>query len=178
MEFKERLKPNYIMLNDTHWMEFALEQAKLAQQEDEVPIGAILVKDNKIIARGFNSPISLLDPTAHAEVVCLRNAALKVNNYRLTGTTLYVSLEPCAMCAGALIQARISRLVYAASEPRSGAIKSIFQLLDNPNLNHRIEVSSGILAAQSASLLKAFFKNKRLRNKHLDKNHIPKQITN
>jgi len=146
-------------------MQYALEQAILAQQQDEVPIGAILVQDNKRIASGFNQPISSVDPTAHAEIICLRNAAQELNNYRLPNTTLYVTLEPCAMCAGAIIQARISRVVYAASEPRSGAIKSVFQLLNNPILNHRAEVSSGILEEQSAKLLKQFFKKKRQEKK-------------
>jgi len=152
-------------MNDEHWMQYALEQAILAQQQDEVPIGAILVQDNKRIASGFNQPISSVDPTAHAEIICLRNAAQELNNYRLPNTTLYVTLEPCAMCAGAIIQARISRVVYAASEPRSGAIKSVFQLLNNPILNHRAEVSSGILEEQSAKLLKQFFKKKRQEKK-------------
>jgi len=152
-------------MNDEHWMQYALEQAILAQQQDEVPIGAVLVQDNKRIASGFNQPISSVDPTAHAEIICLRNAAQELNNYRLPNTTLYVTLEPCAMCAGAIIQARISRVVYAASEPRSGAIKSVFQLLNNPILNHRAEVSSGILEEQSAKLLKQFFKKKRQEKK-------------
>jgi len=152
-------------MNDEYWMQYALEQAILAQQQDEVPIGAVLVQDNKRIASGFNQPISSVDPTAHAEIICLRNAAQELNNYRLPNTTLYVTLEPCAMCAGAIIQARISRVVYAASEPRSGAIKSVFQLLNNPILNHRAEVSSGILEEQSAKLLKQFFKKKRQEKK-------------
>lgn len=148
-------------MDDKFWMQFAIEQAKLAEKQDEVPIGAVLVKDNKIIASGFNQPIGHIDPTAHAEIICLRNAALSLNNYRLPNTTLYVSLEPCAMCAGAIIQARITHVVYAASEPRSGAIKSVFQLFDNPALNHSVDVTSGILAEESASLLKQFFKNRR-----------------
>jgi tRNA(adenine34) deaminase len=152
-------------MNDQYWMQSALEQAKLAQEHDEVPIGAILVKDNKLIASGFNQPISNIDPTAHAEIVCLRNAALHLQNYRLPDTTLYVTLEPCAMCAGAIIQARITRVVYAANEPRSGAIKSVFQLFDNATLNHRVEVTPDILADESATLLKHFFKKKRLKKR-------------
>jgi len=148
-------------MDDTYWMSCALEQANLAQQQDEVPIGAVLVKDNKLIASGFNQPISSTDPTAHAEIICLRNAAQQLGNYRLPNTTLYVTLEPCAMCAGAIIQARIARVVYAANEPRSGAIKSVFQLFDNQTLNHRVDVSSGILAEESAQILKQFFKLKR-----------------
>lgn len=148
-------------MNDEYWMHYAIEQAKLAEQQDEVPIGAVLVKDNKLIASGFNQPISSIDPTAHAEVVCLRNAARQLDNYRLPNTTLYVTLEPCAMCAGAIIQARIARVVYAAYEPRSGALKSVFQLFDNPILNHRVDVTSGVLADESAVILKHFFKIKR-----------------
>jgi tRNA(adenine34) deaminase len=147
--------------SDEYWMQYAIEQANLAHEQDEVPIGAVLVKDNKLVASGFNQPISSTDPTAHAEIICLRNAAQELNNYRLPNTTLYVTLEPCAMCAGAIIQARISRVVYAAYEPKSGAIKSVFQLFDNPTLNHRVNVSSGILAEESALILKQFFKNKR-----------------
>jgi tRNA(adenine34) deaminase len=145
-------------------MHYAIEQAKLAEQQDEVPIGAILVKEGKLIASGFNQPISSIDPTAHAEVVCLREAARQLENYRLPNTTLYVTLEPCAMCAGAIIQARIARVVYAANEPRSGALKSVFQLFDNPTLNHRVDVTSGILADESAAILKHFFKIKREKN--------------
>ncbi len=151
--------------SDEYWMQYALEQAQLAQDKDEVPIGAILVKDNKIIAQGHNQPISDSDPTAHAEIVCLRNAAKKLHNYRLPDTTLYVSLEPCAMCAGAMIQARVARVVYGAPEPRSGAIDSVFRLFDQTKLNHRILSTAGILEEQSANLLKAFFKNKRLKAK-------------
>ncbi|MFK5893366.1 MAG: tRNA adenosine(34) deaminase TadA [Pseudomonadota bacterium] len=149
------------LYNDEYWMLRAIEQAKLAEQHNEVPIGAVLVKDNKLIASGFNQPISSIDPTAHAEVVCLRNAAQQLDNYRLPDTTLYVTLEPCAMCAGAIIQARIARVVYAACEPRSGALKSVFQLFDNPALNHRAEVTSGILAEESSTMLKQFFKIRR-----------------
>jgi len=148
-------------MSDEYWMKQALLQAQQAEKQGEVPIGAVLVKDNQLLAASFNQPISLHDPSAHAEILCLRQAALQQKNYRLPQTTLYVSLEPCAMCAGALIQARVSRLVYAASEPRSGAVSSVFNLLQNPTLNHRIEVSNGLMAEESACLLQNFFKARR-----------------
>jgi len=148
-------------MDDHYWMQQALLQAKKALEVDEVPIGAILVQDNQFIAGSYNQPISTHDPSAHAEICCLRQAGQKLNNYRFPGTTMYVTLEPCAMCAGALIQARISRLVFAAYEPRSGAVESVFQILNNTKLNHRIEVFSGALQEQSAQMLQDFFRQKR-----------------
>lgn len=149
--------------DDDYWMGLALEQAHLAAEHDEVPIGAILVSDidGQILSTSYNQPISLIDPTAHAEILCIRQAAQKLNNYRLINTTLYVTLEPCAMCAGALVQARIKRLVYAAHEPRSGAINSVFNLFDSKVLNHTPEITNNVRADESAKLLKAFFKKKR-----------------
>ena len=147
-------------------MGLALQEAEKAFLKGEVPVGAVVVHQEQPIGWGHNQVECLQDPTAHAEMLALKAASMALASRRLLGCTLYVTLEPCAMCAGALIQARISRLVYAASEPRSGAIKSIFQLLDNPILNHRVEVTSGILAEQSANLLKAFFRTKRLRQKN------------
>lgn len=149
------------MADDQYWMQRALAQARAAEVAGEVPVGAVLVKDGELIAEGFNQPISKNDPSAHAEMVVLRAAAEKLENYRLPGTTLYVSLEPCAMCAGALLQARVERVVYAAKEPRTGAAGSVMDLLQHPDLNHRCVVEQGIAAEESAALLKAFFKRRR-----------------
>lgn len=154
------IKPNE-EVDDHYWMQQALMQAKKAVEVDEVPIGAVLVKDNELIAASYNQPIINHDPSAHAEISCLRLAGQKLENYRLPGTTMYVTLEPCAMCAGALIQARVARLVFAAHEPRSGAVESVFEILNNAQLNHRMEISSGILADESSTLLKNFFKARR-----------------
>jgi tRNA(adenine34) deaminase len=146
---------------DQYWMQLALEQAQLGAAVGEVPVGAVLVKDNELIASGFNQPISAHDPTAHAEVVALRAAAHQLNNYRLPDTTLYVTIEPCAMCAGALVHARIKRLVYGAAEPRAGAIVSAVNLLDGEQFNHRIDVEGGVLAAQCSAIMQTFFRDKR-----------------
>ncbi|MBF0265503.1 MAG: tRNA adenosine(34) deaminase TadA [Gammaproteobacteria bacterium] len=148
-------------MDDHYWMQQALMQAKKASEVDEVPIGAVLVKDNELLAASYNQPIKTHDPSAHAEIACLRAAGQQLSNYRFPGTTMYVTLEPCAMCAGALIQARVSRLVFAAHEPRSGAVESVFQILNNSQLNHQIDVVSGIYAEQSAQLLQNFFRAKR-----------------
>ncbi len=149
-------------MTDADWMWLALEQASLAADMNEVPVGAVLVDaDGHLLAAGHNQPISSCDPSAHAEIVTLRAAALKLNNYRLPDTTLYVTLEPCTMCVGALVHARIKRLVYAASEPRSGAIESAQQLFETGEYNHRPEVEGGLLAAESSALLTAFFKARR-----------------
>lgn len=146
---------------DLPFMQQALRLAMHAQQQGEVPIGAVLVKDNAIIAEGFNQPIATHDPTAHAEIVALRAAAKQVNNYRLIHTTLYVTLEPCAMCVGALLQARIQRLVFGALDPRAGAVISVFHLLDEPRLNHRILWQGDVMAKPCAAMLKTFFKARR-----------------
>ena len=143
-------------------MQQALAQARIAAELGEVPVGAVLVDaDGCLLAVGHNKPISSCDPSAHAEINTLRAAALKLNNYRLPDTTLYVTLEPCTMCVGALVHARIKRLVYAASEPRSGAIESAQQLFKTGEYNHRPEVEGGLLAAESSALLTAFFKARR-----------------
>ncbi|WP_304985735.1 tRNA adenosine(34) deaminase TadA [Coxiella-like endosymbiont] len=126
-----------------------------------MPVGAVLVKDNEIIGKGFNHPIGLTDPTAHAELLSIRKAAKNLRNYRLVGTTLYTTLEPCAMCLGVMIHARIQRLVFGAFNPRGGAVKSVFQLLNEPRLNHRISWTSGILADECAHVLKNFFQARR-----------------
>jgi tRNA(Arg) A34 adenosine deaminase TadA len=143
-------------------MQQALAQARLAAELDEVPVGAVLVDaDGQLLAAGHNQPISARDPSAHAEIVTLRKAALMLDNYRLPGTTLYVTLEPCTMCVGALVHARVKRLVYGATEPRSGAIVSAQRLFDTGEYNHRPEVEGGLLAAESSALLTAFFKARR-----------------
>jgi tRNA(adenine34) deaminase len=143
-------------------MQQALAQARIAARMNEVPVGAVLVDaGGELLAAGHNQPISACDPSAHAEIVTLRQAALKLDNYRLPGTTLYVTLEPCTMCVGALVHARVKRLVYAASEPRSGAIESAQRLFETGEYNHRPDIESGLLAAESSALLTAFFKARR-----------------
>ena len=143
-------------------MRAALAQAQIAAEMNEVPVGAVLVDaDGELLAAGHNQPISACDPSAHAEIVTLRQAALKLGNYRLPNTTLYVTLEPCTMCVGALVHARVKRLVYAAREPRSGAIESAQQLFETGEYNHRPEIEGGLLAAESSALLTAFFKARR-----------------
>ena len=144
-------------------MAVAIEQAQLAMAANEVPIGAVLVQDNKLIAAAHNSSITKNDPTAHAEIQVLQRAGKKLQNYRLLGTTLYVTLEPCAMCAGAIVHARISRVVIGASDPKTGAAGSVFNLLDAHQLNHQCTVKMGVLAEQSGNLLSAFFEQARVR---------------
>ena len=146
---------------DIYWMQHAIKLAKHAESIDEVPVGAVIVKDNEIISEGWNQPITGNDPTAHAEVIALRAAAQQIENYRLVDTTLYVTLEPCAMCSGALIHARVKRVVFGAMDPRTGAAGSVFDILTTNKLNHVIEVEQGILEQECAQLLKQFFKNKR-----------------
>jgi tRNA(adenine34) deaminase len=146
---------------DERWMRLALEQAALAARAGEVPVGAVLVKDGELVAAGFNQPIGRCDPTAHAEVVALRAAAEALNNYRLPDTTLYVTIEPCAMCAGALVHARVQRLVFGAVEPRAGSVVSSLQLLDRTQTNHRVEVEGGVLADECSAVMKAFFRDRR-----------------
>ena len=149
-------------------MRLALEQAQAAAQVGEVPVGAVLVdNDNQLLAVAHNQPISAQDPTAHAEVEVLRKAAKRTGNYRLINTTLYVTLEPCAMCVGAMVHARVERLVYAAREPKAGAVESACQLLEAMPFNHRIEVLGGILADESASLLSEFFATRRAHKRAL-----------
>ena len=143
-------------------MQRALELARAAESQGEVPVGAVIVSaDGELIAEAANGPIALNDPTAHAEVLALRQAGNSLRNYRLLGCTLYVTLEPCAMCAAAMVHARIARLVYGADDPKTGACGSTLDVLGAPGMNHTIEVESGVLAAASAGLLKAFFQNRR-----------------
>ena len=139
----------------------ALAEAREAERNGEVPIGAVLVRGDECLARGGNRTIVDCDPTAHAEVVALRAAAHTVGNYRLENTTLYVTLEPCAMCAGAIVQARIARVVYGADDPKGGAYRSCFVLLTSPLMNHRVEVTPGVLAKECAGLLQSFFAARR-----------------
>ena len=146
---------------DLQYMQQALKLAREAQVNNEVPIGAVLVHNDEIIATTFNQPITQCDPTAHAEILALREGAKKLDNYRLLNTTLYVTLEPCAMCAAALVHARVKRLVFAAADPKAGAVVSHFQLLDSPILNHKVAWEQGVLADESAELLKGFFKARR-----------------
>lgn len=146
---------------DLHWMQRALVLAGQAAAMGEVPVGAVLVRDSVVIGEGCNQPISAQDPTAHAEIVALRTAAAAIGNYRLPDTTLYVTLEPCTMCIGALIHARVTRLVFAAREPRAGAVCSALQLCDHSGYNHRLGWSEGVLAAESSALLTAFFRARR-----------------
>jgi tRNA(adenine34) deaminase len=146
---------------DHHWMRRALELATLAAREGEVPVGAVVVKDGQLIAEGWNRPIGHHDPTAHAEIQALRAAGKALVNYRLGGTTLYVTLEPCPMCAGAIVHARVQRVVFAATDPRTGAAGSIYNILQSNELNHRCEVEGGVLAGESASLLRHFFRSRR-----------------
>jgi tRNA(adenine34) deaminase len=149
------------MADDLHFMQLALAEARASAEAGEVPIGALLVHDQAILARSGNRTIRDNDPTAHAEIVVIRESARLLGNYRLSGTTLYVTLEPCAMCAGAIIQARVPRVVYAADDPKGGAVRSCFEIFTNPKLNHQVEATSGVLASESASLLQTFFASRR-----------------
>jgi len=146
---------------DVFWMQQAIALAKRAAQMGEVPVGAIVVMEDKIIGEGWNQSIHLHDPTAHAEIIALRNAAKYLNNYRLPNTTVYVTLEPCAMCAGAMIQARIKNLIYATPDPKAGAVDSVFAITQCQSLNHQISCRSGILQHEASALLKAFFQERR-----------------
>jgi tRNA(adenine34) deaminase len=148
---------------DLDYMQVALDLAKQAAQNGEVPVGAIVVKDDVIIGRGANTPIGLHDPTAHAEIVAMRQAAQFLGNYRLVNCTLYVTLEPCAMCSGAMQHARIAKLIYGACDPKTGACGSVINLMNEPKLNHHTEVVSGILAEECGAVLSAFFKQRRLK---------------
>jgi tRNA(adenine34) deaminase len=149
---------------DQRFMREALAEAKIAASVNEVPVGAIVVKAGEIIARGLNRPIQDSDPTAHAEVVAIRAAAQREQNYRLIGTTVYVTLEPCAMCMGAMLNARVSRLVFGAYDAKAGAAGSVIDLSDNRKLNHRLEVNGGLLEDKSAALLQKFFESRRSGN--------------
>lgn len=148
---------------DRYWMGRALDLARRAAEAGEVPVGAVLVRDDEVIGEGWNRPISACDPTAHAEVVTLRAAAARVGNYRLVDSTLYVTLEPCPMCAGAIVHARVARVVFGAVDPRAGAAGAVFNLLQSEALNHRAEVTGGVLAEECGALLREFFRARRLK---------------
>jgi tRNA(adenine34) deaminase len=148
-------------MNDEHFMRRALELARRAQEEGEVPVGAVVVQEEKIIGEGWNRPISASDPTAHAEVQAMRAAAATLRNYRLLGCTLYVTLEPCAMCVGAMFHARIRRVVFGASDPKTGAAGSTVNLFEEKRLNHHALVQGGVLAAECGAVLSAFFASRR-----------------
>jgi len=157
----ERVILSRQMETEIQFMREALAEARSAAAAGEVPIGAVLVHDGKILTRSGNRTIRDCDPTAHAEVVALREAARLLGNYRLTGTSLYVTIEPCSMCAGAIIQARVSRLVYGADDPKGGAVRSCFEILSHSRLNHQVEVASGVLAPDCAAIIQSFFAARR-----------------
>ena len=146
---------------DEEFIRLALAEAEAARLQGEVPVGAIVVFDGAVIGRGRNAVIGSSDPTAHAEILALRDAARAVNNYRLTGATLYSTIEPCAMCAGAIVHARIERLVFGASDPKAGAVETFFQICSTDFLNHRVVVEGGILEAESRAMIQSFFREKR-----------------
>jgi len=153
--------PAQLTADDERFMRLALAQALDAERRQEVPVGAVIVKGGEVIGEGANQPVSTGDPTAHAEIQALRAAAETVGNYRLPGTTLYVTLEPCAMCAGALVVARISRLVFGTRDLRFGAVRSKFRLADSDLLNHQVEIAEGLLAEECMQPLKRFFQDRR-----------------
>ena len=146
---------------DERFMRIALELAGQARQRGEVPVGAVVVSEGSVIGEGFNQPITAQDPTAHAEIVAIRSAAARVGNYRLTGAYLYVTIEPCQMCVGAMVHARIARVVYGAPEPRAGAIESAMRAHEHPALNHRMEAQGGLLEAECRGLMQEFFRERR-----------------
>lgn len=147
--------------NDDHWMQQALALAQRAESEGEVPVGAVLIWNDELIAEAWNQPIAHHDPTAHAEILAMRKAGQALKNYRLLDTTLYVTLEPCAMCAAAIVHARVKRLVFGACDPKAGAVESVMQLFDNPKLNHHVDAHGHVLADECSALLKRFFQNRR-----------------
>ena len=146
---------------DQQYMRMAIEQAQLAAQSGEVPVGAILVKDGQVISKAFNKPIANHDPSAHAEMLALREAALAEENYRIPGSTLYVTLEPCAMCSGAMLHARIDRVVYGAPDPKTGAAGSVLDIFASKQINHQTSVEGGIMSEECGQLLRDFFKGRR-----------------
>lgn len=148
-------------MTDQQCMRYALNRALQAGERGEVPVGAVIVLDGELLAEGHNAPIESHDPTAHAEIVAIRRAAAALRNYRLTGATLYVTIEPCQMCVGAMIHARIARLVYGAPEPKAGAIESAMQAHEHPALNHRLAVQGGVLEAECREVMQRFFEDRR-----------------
>jgi tRNA(adenine34) deaminase len=153
------LRPKTV--SDELWMEEALRCAQRALEAGEVPVGAVVVLDGRVVGRGWNRNITASDPTAHAEIIALREAGATVGNHRLGDSELFATIEPCAMCAGAMVHARIKRLVYGADDPKAGAVRSVMKLLDHTSLNHTIEVRGGVLGGRSAEMLQAFFRGRR-----------------
>ena len=152
--------------SDEQFMKLALVQATIAEENGDVPIGAVIVYENRIIAKGYNQRQQLQDPTAHAEIIALTQAAAALESWRLHGCTMYVTLEPCPMCAGALVNSRIDRLVYGCDDPKAGACKSLYNIVQDERLNHRIEVTSGVLADECGGVLSEFFQRRRFENKN------------
>jgi len=148
-------------LTDHEFMELAIQEALQASRNGEIPVGAVLVKDGEVIARDHNRPISLNDPTAHAEILVLRAGATRMGNYRLSGCELYVTIEPCLMCAGAIVQGRVSRLIFGARDEKGGAVKSLYQILEDTRLNHCVQVVEGVLSRQCQEIIQAFFCDRR-----------------
>lgn len=162
---KEKPLPSSFDEQDRFFMQRAIELAKQAESFNEVPVGAVIVKDGEVIGEGFNQPIAKHDPSAHAEIMALRNAGEAINNYRLIDTTVYVTLEPCAMCAMAMVHARVKRVVYGANDLKTGACGSVFHLIESEHHNHRVTVEGGLLAEQCGLLLSNFFKRRRKEKK-------------
>ncbi|HEY6250362.1 MAG TPA: tRNA adenosine(34) deaminase TadA [Candidatus Angelobacter sp.] len=146
---------------DAAWMRLALQQARLAGEAGEVPVGALVIKDEQIVGQGHNRNLLDHDPSAHAEIVALRKAAATLGNHRLGGCEMFVTIEPCAMCAGAVVHARLARLVYGATDPKAGAVSSVLQVVNHPGLNHKLEVVPGILARECSAILQRFFRDRR-----------------
>jgi tRNA(adenine34) deaminase len=153
-----------MLSQDEIWMQRAIEEARMAQDSDEVPVGAIVVKNGELVAAGQNRNLRDSDPSAHAEIVALRAAGHALGNHRLEGCEMYVIIEPCPMCAGALVHARLKRLVFGSKDPKAGAVESVIGVLNHPKLNHRMEVTGGVLEEQCSQLLREFFREKRYRN--------------
>ncbi|WP_416305352.1 tRNA adenosine(34) deaminase TadA [Neptunicella sp. SCSIO 80796] len=151
--------------SDCHWMEYALELARKAAEQGEIPVGAVLIKDGQIVGEGWNQPIGQHDPSAHAEMLAIRQGGDRLKNYRMPDATLYVTLEPCSMCAGLLVHSRISRLVFGAEDPKTGSAGSIMNLLQHDKLNHQVEVTGGVMAAECGEILSAFFRQRRAEKK-------------
>ena len=151
------------MIKDIDFMKCALDEAHQAFEENEAPVGAVLVREGRIIARAHNKPIALGDPSAHAEMLAIRQACAIIGNYRITGSVLYVTLEPCMMCAGVILQARVARVVFGAHDPKAGAVDSLYQILNDSRLNHQVDVTCGILRKECGEILSRFFKEKRIR---------------
>lgn len=153
-----------ITKQDEHFMQLAIEQARVAEENGDVPIGAVIIHNNQVIAKAYNQREQLQDPTAHAEIIALTQAAAALENWHLNGCTMYVTLEPCPMCAGALVLARIDRLVYGCDDPKTGAVKSLYTIVQDGRLNHRLEVTSGVLADECSQILQEFFETRRTEN--------------